>query len=73
MFADLSVDDTALSQRVFYERPCRYVPINEIKEQRERKGMEGNGREWKGMEGNGREWKGQDGKGRERKGDEEHG
>ena len=38
IFADLSVDDTALSQRVFYERPCRYVPINELKEQRERKG-----------------------------------
>ena len=37
MFADLSVDLTALSQRIFYERACRYVPIDALKEQMAKK------------------------------------
>jgi hypothetical protein len=37
MFADLSVDLTALSQRIFYEHACRYVPIDALKEQMAKK------------------------------------
>ena len=37
MFSDLSVDLTALSQRIFYESACRYVPIDALKEQMAKK------------------------------------
>jgi hypothetical protein len=33
MFANLTVDTAALLQRVFYECPCKYVPLDELKDQ----------------------------------------